>query len=181
MGTTSDRPTPERSTGDQPADERFPSFDPELAAFMVGTGDEPGMGLDEGLAAFLRMRVVEATPGEVVVEVPVRDELLHRFGAAHGGVVATLADQALGSVVFPLVPLGTWPATLEFKINYLAGVRTGLLRAVGRVASLRKRTAVVTVEVDNLVDGEHRLVAVAQGTISLNPPRAGGGPTPVPG
>jgi len=80
--------------------------------------------------------------------------------------VASLVDQALGSAVFPLVPPGTWPATLEFKVNYLAAARQGMLRATGTVASLRRRTAVVTVEVEN----EGRTVAVAQGTISINPP-----------
>lgn len=171
MDTPADAPT---------ADELFPTFAPELAAFLIGPDDHPGMALDEGLPAYLGMRIVDVTPGVVVIEVPVRAELVHRFGALHGGVVSTLVDQALGSAVFPLIPAGTWPATLEFKVNYMAAARAGVLRATGRVASLRTRTAVVTVEVDNVVDGDRRLVAVAQGTISLNPPRHGeqGDPRP---
>jgi 1,4-dihydroxy-2-naphthoyl-CoA hydrolase len=110
--------------------------------------------------------MVDVGPGFAVVEADVRPDLVHRFGAAHGGVVASLVDQALGSAVFPLVPAGTWPATLEFKVNYLAAARRGVLRATGRVVSFRTRTAVVSVEVEN----EGRAVAVAQGTISINPP-----------
>ncbi|HET6948970.1 MAG TPA: PaaI family thioesterase [Acidimicrobiales bacterium] len=148
-------------------DPEFPSFDPRLAAALTADGSE----LVEGLAEYLGMRVVEARPGVTVVEARVRPELVHRFGAVHGGVVATLVDHVLGAAVFPLVPLGTWPATLEFKLNYLAAARDGVLRATGRVLSLRRRTAVVQVEVVN----EGRTVAVALGTISLNSPRPEGG------
>jgi 1,4-dihydroxy-2-naphthoyl-CoA hydrolase len=75
----------------------------------------------------------------------------------------------LGSAVFPLVPAGTWPATLEFKLNYLAAVRGGTVRATGQVIALRSRTAVVRVDVGN----EGRAVATALGTISLNRPNPG--------
>jgi uncharacterized protein (TIGR00369 family) len=128
----------------------------------------PDAGLTDGLAAYLGMRMVRIEPGVAVVEVDVRPELLHRFGAAHGGVVASVVDQALGSAVFPLVARGTWPATLEFKLNYLAAARQGVIRATGTVVSLRTRTAVVQVEVEN----EGRSIAAALGTISLNPPPA---------
>ena len=153
------------------APDEFPTFDPRLAEAIVGKDGAPGAGLDEGLSAYLGMRIVRAEPGLVVVEVDLRDELVHRFGVVHGGVVATVVDQALGSAVFPLVPFGTWPATLEFKLNYLAAARGGVVRATGRVVALRRRTAVVQVEVENEDGDERRLVAVAQGTISLNAPR----------
>jgi uncharacterized protein (TIGR00369 family) len=144
----------------------YDTYDQRLADFLMG----PDGGLTEGLSAYLGMRMAHVEPGVAVVEVDVRSELVHGFGAAHGGVVATVVDQALGSAVFPLVPAGTWPATLEFKLNYLAAARRGVIRATGTVVSLRKRTAVVRVEVEN----EGRTIAVALGTISLNPPPAEG-------
>src|SRR5690606_1380231 len=144
----------------------FGTYDPELAAFLLGQ-----RGLEAGITGYLGIRIVDVGPGWATAELDVRDELLHGFGAAHGGVVATLVDQVLGSAVFPLVPAGTWPATLEFKVNYLAAVRAGVARATGRVVSLRRRTAVVRVEVAN--DGTP--VAEALGTVALNPPPSGGG------
>ena len=143
----------------------YDTYDQRLADALMG----PDGGLTEGLAAYLGMRMVRIEPGVAVVEVDVRPELLHSFGAAHGGVVASVVDQALGSAVFPLIPLGTWPATLEFNLNYLAAARRGVIRATGTVVSLRARTAFVRVEVEN----EGRAIAVALGTISLNPPPAG--------
>ena len=87
-----------------------------------------------GLPAYLGMRITDNGPGWCHVDLEVTEELLNPFGAAHGAVVASIIDHALGSAVFPLVPLGTWPATLEFKVNYLAPARPGLLRAFMNVA-----------------------------------------------
>src|SRR4029450_9801207 len=102
-------------------------------------------GLDEGLAAWLGMRLVSVEPGVAVLEVDGRPDLVHQFGGTTRGVVAALVDQALGSAVFPLVPLGTWPATLEFKLNYLAAAREGTIRATATVVTLPQRTGGVRV------------------------------------
>lgn len=141
----------------------FESFDPAVAEAML----DPSFNGGDGLTGFLGLRLVEVTAGRAVAELEVRPELLQAFGAVHGGVVAVMVDHVLGSAIFPSVPRGTWPATLEFKLNYLAPVRQGTLRATGEVVALRQRTAVVQVEVTN--DG--RPVAVAQGTLSLQQPR----------
>lgn len=140
------------------------SYDPAIAEMML-TQQGGGGGLTE----YLGLQLIEVGPGTATAEVEVKPELLQSFGAVHGGVVAALVDHVLGAAVFPSVPLGTWPATLEFKLNYLAAVRDGVIRAVGQVVVLRKRTAVVQVDVTN--DG--RPVATALGTISLNPPKPG--------
>jgi 1,4-dihydroxy-2-naphthoyl-CoA hydrolase len=152
VGPTMDTPT-------------FDTYDPELAAHLL----DPGHGLQDGIAGYLGIRIVDVGPGRATGEVQVRDELVHQYGALHGGVVATLVDQVLGSAIYPVVPPGTWPATLEFKLNYLAPVRSGVVRADSRVVGLTSRTAVVHVDVTN---GD-RSVAVALGTISLNPPKPG--------
>jgi 1,4-dihydroxy-2-naphthoyl-CoA hydrolase len=143
----------------------FDTYDPELAAHLL----DPERDLLHGIAGFLGIRMVEVGPGRAVAEVDVREDLVHRFGVLHGGVLAVLVDQVLGSAVYPVAPAGTWPATLEFKLNYLAPVRGGVVRAESRVVSMTSRTAVVQVDVSN---GD-RAVAVAMGTISLNPPKGG--------
>ena len=120
------------------------------------------------MPGYLGIRFTLVEPGRCVAELDVGEHLLNPFGAAHGAVLASLVDHVLGSAVFPIVPRGTWPATLEYKINYLAPTRLGLLRATGRVVSLSTRTAVVSVECEN--DG--RLVGTALGTLALTPPRS---------
>jgi 1,4-dihydroxy-2-naphthoyl-CoA hydrolase len=145
------------------------SYDEELARGMLSRSQAPEGG-DTGVPEYLGIRFTEVEPGRCVAELDVGEHLLNPFGAAHGAVLASLVDHMLGSAVFPIVPRGTWPATLEFKINYLAPTRPGVLRATSRVVSLSKKTAVVTVDCEN--DG--RLVGTALGTIALTPPKAAG-------
>jgi uncharacterized protein (TIGR00369 family) len=152
----------------------FESFDQELADGMMRGGlAVEGRG-GEGIPGYLGIRFTSVTPGECVAELEVTEELLNPFGAAHGATLAALVDHVLGSAVFPVVPRGTWPATLEFKLNYLAPARLGVLRATARVLSMSKRTAVVSVECEN----GGRPVGSALGTVSLTPPKS---PSPGPG
>lgn len=137
-------------------------FDAATAEAMVSLS-----GADSGIPAYLGMRFTGVGPGWCTCEVEVTDELLNPFGAAHGAVVASLVDHVLGSSVFPLVPRGTWPASLEFKVNYLAPVRPGPLEARAEVASISSRTAVVEIACTN----GGRKVATALGTVALVPPK----------
>lgn len=123
-----------------------------------------------GLPSYLGIRFDELGPGRLVATMPVRDELLTPFGTLHGGVMAGLVDHVLGCVLYPLMARGQWAATTEFKLNYLAPVKGGTLRAESRVVSLGRRTAVVQVDVTQ--DG--RPACVAQGTLLVSDPPAKG-------
>jgi 1,4-dihydroxy-2-naphthoyl-CoA hydrolase len=142
---------------------RLPSYDADLADKILKAGPLPG------LPEWLGLRTTELGPGRMVVELAVRDELLTPFGNLHGGVMAGLVDHILGAVLYPLLARGQWAATTEFKLNYLAPVQAGTLRAEATVVSLTKRTAVVRSEVTN--DGVG--VCVAQGTLLVVDPKPG--------
>lgn len=125
-----------------------------------------------GLPAYLGVEIVELGPGKLVATMDARPELLTPFGTLHGGVMAGLVDHVLGCVLYPLMQRGQWAATTEFKLNYLAPVKSGTLRAESRVVALGKRTAVVQVDVTS-ADGKP--VCVAQGTLLVSdPPTAKG-------
>lgn len=119
------------------------------------------------LPDFLGITFTQAGPGLLVGEMEVRPELLTPFGNLHGGVVAVLVDHVLGSVMYPVMPRGWWAATTEYKVNNLAPVRSGTLRAEATIVAMTKRTSVVRIDVTN--DG--RLVCVAQGTCLLQEPK----------
>jgi uncharacterized protein (TIGR00369 family) len=103
-----------------------------------GRSAMPGAG---GLPEYLRITTTAVGPGRLVCELPVTEELLNPFGAAHGGVVSALIDHALGAVCFPIMARGSWPATQEFKLNFLAPARPGPLVATASIVALSKRTA----------------------------------------
>ncbi|HEY8515124.1 MAG TPA: PaaI family thioesterase [Candidatus Binatia bacterium] len=141
----------------------FEQYDQRIADGMLRANDQV-----TGLPAYLGVRFVEFGPGRLLATMEVRDELLTPFGTLHGGVMAGLVDHVLGCVLYPLMQRGQWAATTEFKLNYLAPVRSGTITAESTVLSLGKRTAVVRVEVTN--DG--RLACVAQGTLLVSDPPA---------
>ena len=120
-----------------------------------------------GLTAYLGIRHAEVGPGVLRAELDVRDELKNPVGNLHGGVLAALCDHVLGSVCYPVMPRGSWAATTEFKLNYLAPVTQGTLVATAQIDALTKRTAVVRIEVVN----EGRAVCLAQGTVLIMAPK----------
>ena len=140
----------------------FETYDAATASAVL----EGSTGMT-GLPAYLGITTVEVGPGTMVAELEVRPELLNPFGTAHGGVLTALVDHVLGSVLYPLIPRGAWAATTEFKVNLLAPVRDGALRARSEVLALTKRTAVVRIDVTN----SDRLVGLAQGTVTISPPK----------
>jgi len=142
----------------------FPQYDAKVAAGLVST--EPVMA---GLPEYLGIRHTRAEAGVLDAQVEVRDELKTPFGNLHGGVLAALCDHVLGTVLYPVIPRGSWAATTEFKLNYLAPVSEGVIDACARIVSLTKRTAVVRIDVTNA----DRLVCVAQGTVLIMAPKAG--------
>ncbi len=59
------------------------------------------------------------SPGEVSIEVPFSEKLAQQHGFFHGGVIATLADNASGFAGYSLMEKDEQPLTLEFKINFI--------------------------------------------------------------
>lgn len=139
----------------------FEHFDERFAKGIMST-EQPSV------AGWLGARITEVEPGRLVATVDVRPDMLTQFGNLHGGVIAALVDHVLGTVFYPVMQRGYWAATTEFKLNYLAPVREGTLRADARIVSMTRRTGVVQIEVTN---GD-RLACVAQGTCLIVEPRA---------
>jgi 1,4-dihydroxy-2-naphthoyl-CoA hydrolase len=144
----------------------FPDFDQAVADGMLAA--DPSS--EPGLMGFLGIRHVGCGPGWIEAEVDVRPELLTFVGTAHGGVVSALVDHVLGSVMYPVMPRGSWAATTEFKINLLRPVRGGTVRARADIVSLSRRMGVVRIDVVNADGGTDRLCAAAQGTVAIKPP-----------
>jgi 1,4-dihydroxy-2-naphthoyl-CoA hydrolase len=138
------------------------AYDPEIAAAFLRTNEKPW-----GLPAFLGVRFTEFQPGLLRAELEVKKELLTPFGNLHGGVLSAVCDHVLGCVCYPHMKRGQWAATTEFKLNLLAPVTQGTVRAEAEIVSLTKATAVVRIQVEN----EGRLACIAQGTVLIRDPK----------
>ncbi len=110
-------------------------------------------------------RVARVAPGEVVIELPYRDDLTQQHGFFHAGVTGTIADSAAGYAAYSLFPADASVLTVEFKINLLAPAEGELLRAVGRAVKPGRTLTVAEAEVFALKDGAAKLCAKLMSTL----------------
>lgn len=110
------------------------------------------------------MSVASAIPGHVVLEMEARPEHLNLQELVHGGIVATLADSAMGLSVRSAIETGRSHVTVELGIHYLRPARPGRLVAEGHVLRVGSQLAFAEASV---LDHEGRLLARATGTYSV--------------
>jgi uncharacterized protein (TIGR00369 family) len=99
---------------------------------------------------------------EAVFDLPHNPGLEHGFRDTHGGILATLLDNA--GWFTAAVHYDTWIATLEMQMRLLEPARREDLRAVGRLQRAGSRFAVAEMEVRTT---SGRLVATGSGTFAV--------------
>lgn len=111
----------------------------------------------------LGMEVAEAHEDGATLCCTIRPELRNSHGVVHGGVVAALADAAVGvSLSHRVSPRHA--TTIDLKVNYLRPARAGKLWA--RCHLVRVGKTLVTGRVDLKDDGD-RMVAIATATYMI--------------
>jgi uncharacterized protein (TIGR00369 family) len=115
---------------------------------------------------YLGIDVVRMENGMAEAAIELAPHHTNSRGVAHGGVVSSLLDSAMGAAVISAIPKEWWCATTGLSIQFVAGARAGRLRAEGSVTRRGRSVAFVRGEAR---DAEGRLVATAQGTWHLWP------------
>jgi uncharacterized protein (TIGR00369 family) len=89
------------------------------------------------------MKLTEVEPGFAVWQLTPGEQHYNPIGTVHAGIAATLLDSAMACAVHSSIPLGKGYTTLEFKINLVRAVtiKSGMLRAIGKVVHGGKSTA----------------------------------------
>ena len=123
-----------------------------MAELKAGADAEP-------IAAFLKMRLLELSPGYARVAIKLKPEYGNFNGMVFGGIIMAVADEAFGyavnSVDHPSV-------ATQFNTHFIAAARVGdELTAEGRVLRSGRRVSIAEVTVTNQ-DG--KLIARATGT-----------------
>ena len=115
---------------------------------------------------------VEVQEGRAVFEMTPAEWHYNPIGGVHGGVLATLADTALGCAVHSRLLAGTGYSTLEIKLNFVRPVTlaTGRIRCAGQVLSLGRRAATAEAQI---TDSNGKLYAHATTTCLLFPRETG--------
>ncbi|MCU1768906.1 PaaI family thioesterase [Pseudomonas protegens] len=129
-------------------------------------------GLFSGFAAHLGLNLREYQQAQTVIAVTVQPHHLNQAGNLHGGVIASLADTAMGMS-------GTWHAdpaqwrlalTLSLNINYMAAIPPAT--EVRAVARLRGGGAKIFMASCDLLDAQDCLLASAEGVFKRGRLRA---------
>ncbi len=102
--------------------------------------------------------------GECECEIEVTASHLNPGSIAHGGVIYTLADAAMGAAVMALLEPGKRCVTAELKVNYLKPVAAGRVTAHATVVRLGRHLATVTTD---LRDDDREVVAIGLGTFAI--------------
>ena len=110
---------------------------------------------------YVGIRILRKQSNGVTVECRIRKELLNFAGVLHGGVIATLADVAVGQ---SLMVRGHRTTTVELKINYLRPITGSKVTARSHVLRIGKTLSTARVDV---FDDKKNLAAVALVTYML--------------
>jgi acyl-CoA thioesterase len=123
-----------------------------VAKLKAGEAGEP-------IAAFLKMKLVELSPGHARVTMKLTPEHLNFNGMVFGGIIMAIADQAFAYGTNSLV---TPSIATQFNIHLISGAGVGdELTAECRVVKSGRRIGVSEMTVTNQ-DG--KLIAKATGT-----------------
>ena len=97
--------------------------------------------------------------GNRIWDLPVAEHVVNTSGGLQGGLIATLADIAAGTVAMQLRPPNGGIVTSNLSVRYFRAITAGTARAVSTIVHAGKRSIVVEVEVFNLP--EYTLAALA--------------------
>ena len=125
---------------------------PNVAELIAGEKTEP-------IASFLKMRLVELSPGYAKVAIKLAPEYQNFNGLIFGGIIMAVADQAFAygsnSLVRPSI-------ASQFNIHFISGAAVGdELTAECQVVKSGRRVGVSEMVVTNQ---EGKLIAKATGT-----------------
>jgi uncharacterized protein (TIGR00369 family) len=107
-------------------------------------------------------KVEEVESGRSVISIDVEDIHLNGAGTLHGGVYASLIDNAMGLSV--LAQVGVRTATIQMNVHFLGAVSGGRITCESEVLHRTRRTATAEAKV---YDAEGNLVALGTGAFRV--------------
>jgi uncharacterized protein (TIGR00369 family) len=110
------------------------------------------------------VEVIDASPGIVEIAFEANPQHLNLQGLVHGGILATLADTAMGLAVRTVLEPGRRHVTVQLGIEFLSPGRPGRITARGRSVKIGTQLGFAEADVMN-ADG--RLLARAHSTLSV--------------
>src|SRR5690554_5328073 len=111
----------------------------------------------------MRVEWLEAD-GRAEISMPITENLLQSAGIVHGGMLCTLIDSVLGTVVRATLQKVTPVATIDLNVSFLRPGGLGRLYARGEPIKVGRR---VLVGVGEVFDESGRMLATGRGSFML--------------
>ena len=99
------------------------------------------------VVALIGIRITGYDEGTGSCELEIGNQHLNPMGRVHGGIVADLADAAMGIAAATVANEGESFSTLELSLNFFLPVKDGMLKANANVVRRGRRTAYVECEI----------------------------------
>jgi uncharacterized protein (TIGR00369 family) len=122
---------------------------------------------DSAFYRWFGMELAETEVGAVTLRLELAEHHVNIQGLAHGGVIATLADAAMGLSIRSAVEPGRRHVTVAMDVHFLRPVVRGTLAATGHAIRIGREIAYAEAEVR---DTHGRTLAKASGTYSVTKP-----------
>ncbi|TCJ97611.1 PaaI family thioesterase [Nocardia alba] len=106
-----------------------------------------------GLLDHIGFRKATDLDGSLIWELPVAPHVVNTSGGLQGGLIATLADIAAGTLALESRPPNAGIVTSDLSVRYFRPITEGTARAVSKIVHAGKRSIVVQVEVFDGEDG----------------------------
>jgi uncharacterized protein (TIGR00369 family) len=113
------------------------------------------------VAQLIGVRLAAIEPGRCRIELQTDERHLNSNGTLHGGILAELADAAMGYAYAANLAEGENCATIELKLNFLRPAWKTVVSANARVVQQGRTLGLVECD---LLDADGRLLARASGS-----------------
>jgi 1,4-dihydroxy-2-naphthoyl-CoA hydrolase len=114
----------------------------------------------------LEIKCIEMGKDFIVATMPVDHRTHQPMGLLHGGASAALIE-SIGSIGSALLCDLTkeYPVGLEINANHIGGIKSGLVKAIGKIVHAGKRTHVW--QVDIFDDANEKLICTGRLTVMI--------------
>jgi uncharacterized protein (TIGR00369 family) len=104
---------------------------------------------DNPLFQYLGIIAEHISPKKVILRLPIKYEFNQDAGVVAGGILATIADEAMAHVVLANLNETQSTATIEMNIRYLHSIKKGEIIAVARIIKKGRKIITVTADVSD--------------------------------
>ncbi len=117
------------------------------------------------LKTFLGLEIGDGpVEGSVEATIAITDQHLNPNGVAHGGVIFSLIDTAMGAATMRVLDEGSHCATVEIQTRFIRAASSGMLR--GSASVIRRGRHLVHVE-SQVLNDHGQIVAMGTGTFTV--------------